>query len=280
MLSLAATVVACAACQCGDPTLTTMGSEKPFEGRFRLSTELRHRTDRIGEPGVHAIDVSEQRLDLGVSYAPRAWLFLSATVPLVRMDVTYVNLARDTRATLGDVELRAKAFVYQDRAWSPHHLVAVHAGAELPTASVDRGDDMKLETLPGSGSIDPLAGVSYGYFHEPWSAYASATLYWPTAALGIQGGRSLRTTVAAQYQPTFAWALQLGLDSRWDGRAIEHGAPEPDTGGFIAFASPQISYSPAEDLLVHVGVRIPVLDALHGWHDEGVILAAGAAYDL
>jgi hypothetical protein len=40
---------ACAMCGCGDPTLTTMGAEQPFAGRLRLSSELRYRSDAIGD---------------------------------------------------------------------------------------------------------------------------------------------------------------------------------------------------------------------------------------
>ncbi len=276
---------ACATCQCGDPTLSVMGAAKPFDGRLRVSADALHRTDAIGEPDVSSLELQEQRLELGVSYALREWLVLSARLPLVRIDVEHYNLARDTVLHVADLELRGKVYVWQDRNWSPRHLVGITAGVELPTgphidapagAMVDR-----LETQPGSGSFDFLGGASYAYFRHPYSLYASATAYVATRGYDdTRAGPSLRTTVAGQYQPGTAIAYRFGIDARFDGRTREADDMEPDTGGFIAFASPEIVYQVETDLLLRAAVRIPIYNALYGFHDEGPIVSAGVTYDL
>src|SRR5690606_16530845 len=70
---------ACAACACGDPTLTTLGADQPFEGRLRAGTLVR----AWGySDGVSHGDYGEVRMDLAAAYSPLSWLTLSAQLPL------------------------------------------------------------------------------------------------------------------------------------------------------------------------------------------------------
>ncbi|RMH36372.1 MAG: transporter [Deltaproteobacteria bacterium] len=262
-----------------------MGLGKPFAGRLRLSGELRHRTDTIGVSGVDELRLSERRLDLAVAYLPRWWLSLSATVPLVHVDVTHVNGARERALGLGDADLRARTYVWRDRAFSPRHLVGLDARVKLPTGpelDTPVGTDLfRIESQPGTGSVDAAVGASYGYFRDPWSAYASALAVLPgTGYRDVRAGRSLRATVAAQFQPSPRFGYRLGVDARWDAVTTEAGEVEDDTGGFIAFVTPQVIYSPITDVVVHAYVRIPAVNALYGRHDEGAIVAVGVTRDL
>lgn len=275
---------ACSACECGDPTLTTMGSEKPFAGRLRLSLDVRYRTDHIGEPSIDQLDIHEERADLAVSWAPLDWLLLAADLPLVHRQVSYVNLARQQVTGPGDVELRAKAFVFRDRHFSPRHLVAVQVGASLPTApliSDGRGMPLPSEAQLGTGGVSPLAGLSYGFFADPWSIYASAIGYLPTGSrAGLEPGASLRSTVAAQVQVCTWMATRLGIDTRLDAHSLEGGMDDPDSGGFIAYLSPEVVLSPAMDLVVSAAVRVPVANALRGAHREGLIAQLAVTRDF
>ena len=275
---------ACAACECGDPTLTTMGSEKPFSGRLRLSLDMRYRTDHVGRPAIDELDIHEERADLAVSWAPREWLLLAADLPLVDRQVSYVNLARQNLAGPGDLELRAKAFVYRDRHFAPRHLVAVQLGASLPTAPLlrdGRGMALPSEAQLGTGGVSPLAGLSYGFFADPWSIYASAIGYLPTGSrAGLEPGASLRSTVAAQFQVRTWLAARLGVDTRLDQRSVEQGQDDPDSGGFIGYLSPQVILSPAMDVVVSAAVRVPVENALHGAHREGLIAQLAVTRDF
>lgn len=275
---------ACAVCSVGDPTLTTLGTEKPYRNRLRAALGVQHRTDAIGQPRVNRLLLSEQRLDLTLAWAPHERVFLSLVVPALRREITYVNLARKQTVGPGDTELRGRVFLWQDREWSARHLVSLTGGVKLPSAPVQCGRDgerLPLELQPGTGSVDPLGGLSYAFFAFPWSAYASALLTWPTRGPeGSRASRSLRATVAGQRQLSEAFALRLGLDGRLDGRAIEEGAPEADSGGFIGYVSPELVVSPGVDLMLSAVVRVPVLDRLKGFHDEGVIVGLTAAKDF
>lgn len=275
---------ACSTCGCGDLTLTVMGSEKPYAGRLRAALELRHRTDAVGTPGFTEQRLSEQRLDAQLIWAPLDRLVLMVDVPALYRDVRYVNLANRSTTALGEIELRAKAFVYQNDPYVPSHLLAVIGTLKLPTAPLQRGADdtlLPIELQAGTGSFDPGAGIAYAYFADPWSFYASVTgVYATRGDQGYRASRSLRSTTALQYQLMPSLALRGGIDTRTDSTAIEDSATAADSGGFIGFATAEALISPVEDTLVYLALRVPVVNALRGNHDEGVYLSGGLAYDF
>lgn len=283
---------ACATCACGDPTLMSMGTEQPFSGRLRLSSTVRGWGHTVGEEGVDALRLREARMDLAVAYAPLPWLFLSATLPLQAREVRHVSLARDRGWGIGDVEVAAKVFLFQDKAFSADHLFSVLGGVKLPTAPVLRGPDgaqLALDSQLGSGSVDPLAGLAYQHFRGNWSFLASATGFLPTRGIqGFRAGASLRTTLAAQYQPSARWALRLGFDSRLEAPADTEGEHQghtdserhEHTGGFIGYASPDVIFSPGMDVVVAAGVRVPFINQLRGRVVPTPIAMLSVAYDL
>lgn len=260
-----------------------MGSEKPYRNRLRLSAEVRQRWDAIGEPGVDETLLAEQRLDLQLAWAPHPRVFLSASLPLLRRELGFVNLARTTAYGMGDAELRLKVFLWQDRALSTRHLLSLLVGVKLPVAPPGYNQNGALllpELQAGTGSFDPILGMAYALFLRPWSAYFSAYGTWPLyGPFGFTANPSLRLTNAVQYQVSEWFAPRLGVDLRIDGKAREDGAPVRDSGGAIVFASVELLFSPAMDLLLYVTAKIPVVQALSGFHREGPFLTVGVAYD-
>lgn len=275
---------ACASCGCGDPTLTPMGTEQPFEGRLRLATQVRAWGSSSGQTAVDAESLRELRMDLSVAYAPLPWLFLSATLPLQARTMSDVSLAREQGLGPGDMELGAKVFVYRDKQFSPDHLVGVLVGSRLPTSPLLRdaaGAPLSLDTQLGTGSVDPFLGVSYSFFRTHWSFLVSTTGYLPgPGRLSYRAGASLLTTVAAQYQPGTRWAVRLAVDGRLEGPAVRAGLPDVTDSGFIAFVSPDVLFSASQDVMVELGVRLPVLNLLRGNVSQTPIFQAAVAYDL
>lgn len=278
------TAFACAACSCGDPTLTTMGTEQAFAGRLRLSSELRYRGLETGTRGANAVVLQESRIEFGLTYAPTAWLLLSATVPVVYHNVQYVNLARDRVFGLGDADLRAKAFLFRDRAFSPRHLLAGLAGLTLPTAPelMDAsGASLNHDAQPGNGAFVPQLGLSYAHIRRPWSFFGSSLLSFPAQGRDAHAlGGMLRSGVSVQYQPGLLLAARLGIDSRVDGISRSDGVAEADSGGLIAFASADVIFSPLEDLTFRLGGAIPILNYLTGEQQESAIGMLGVMYDF
>ncbi len=275
---------ACAACACGDPTLTALGAEKPAAQRVRLFLEGRQRSDTIGQIGINDQRLTEQRAELSLAWAPHERLFLSAGLPYLKRDVNYQDTVSRHTSGIGDLDLRAKAFVYQDQSWNPRHLVAVIAGLRLPTAASqeDRFDrPLPRELQPGTGTVAPLLGLAYAQFRFPWSIYASAVAVVPARArTDTRPGPSLGTTLVTQRQFTTALALRAGFDLRLDGVAQEAGHAAPDSGGFITFARADVILAPVMDLLLVAGVQVPIVNALHGHHHEGPIFSVSVGYDL
>ena len=273
---------ACAVCGCGDPTLTALGVEKPFRDRVRVSLEVRHRTDAVGTPMVNQVKLFETRTDLQAAWAPHERLFLLLTVPILYRKTTAVSLAEDSTFAFGDVELRAKFFAFEDH--DRRHLLSVIAGAKLPSAPGmldERGQLLPTEVQVGTGSFDPIAGVAYAYMPRPLSFYASLTgLLTTLGRNNAQGSRSLRATTTLQRQWTPMVATRIGIDARVDTVAANAGVTEPDSGGFIAFLTPEFLLSPYPDWLVWLSARVPVVNALSGSHHEGPVVSIGFARDF
>jgi len=275
---------ACAVCGCGDPTITALGTEKPYRNRFRASLEFRYRTDNIGAPGIDELQLSEERLDVQLAWAPVERIFLLLSVPGLRREVRYVNLERHQTWGLGDIELRAKGFIWQDRAWSPRHLLALVGGIKLPTALVQNGRDgnpLPVELQAGTGSFDPLAGISYAWFAFPAMIYLSLNGTYPTRGrYDFRASPSLRFTASGQYSVLPWFAPRIGFDARLDGKGTEEGRPARDSGGFVGLVSVELLFTPVPDILFFVAARIPVIQSLSGFHREGTYLNLGLAYDF
>ena len=275
---------ACAACGCGDPTLTAVGVEQPFAGRLRSSLELRYRTDSIGEPDVDETDVVELRADLSTAWSPREDLTLVVTLPLVYRDVTDVSLAVDRSWGPGDLELRSKFFVYRDRPLAPRHLFAVTLGFKAPTAPFRRdsqGELLPLEAQAGTGSWDLLVGPSYALFEGTFSLYASVQADLPLVTSDeLSPGASLRATRAPQLQLAERFAIRGALEGRADRVSEEEGEVDPNSGGVVVLAGGDVLVSPLLDLTLAAGARLPVVQALRGFHREGPVLNLALNYDF
>lgn len=280
-----AVAIACSTCTVGDPAITVMGAEQPFENRLRSALTVRHATHRWGVPGVTAEEVSEQRLEASLSYAPTDRLSISVLVPVVRRTLTYVNLASDRQVSLADLEVRARVFVLRDRRLSPRHLGAVMVGVEVPTAPrrTDRdGTTLPLELQTGSGSLDPTVGLTYSFFANPFSFHAVSSVLLPTPGFDdSRSGISWRTSLVGQLQPWSFLGGRFGFDARLDGAADEGAAGvDPNSGGFVGFLSAGVVSSPGDDLVLQVTLSLPVVQAFRGQQGEGVAVSGGATFDF
>jgi hypothetical protein len=209
---------------------------------------------------------------------------LLATLPLVRREIRYVNLARMRAFGPGDLELRGKVFLWEDRAFSPRHLLAAVAGARLPTTRWARdwqGAPFPPELQVSNGAVSPLVGLAYAHFHFPWSAYASVEAsapVWHQPEFLPQS--TVRMTASLQRQVTGAMAVRLGIDGRLDGHTVAGGNVDPDTGGAAAFVSPALLVTPVTDVVIFALVRVPTLDFLAGQQSQGPVVSAGVVYDF
>ena len=147
-----------------------------------------------------------------------------------------------------------------------------------------RGADGKLlpiEVQSGTGSFDPSLALNYSWTNFPYAFFASATVIVPTVGVaGFRSSPSLRTSLTGQYEFLDGWVIRVSLDTRADLKAYEGALASRDSGGFVAYFSPDLMWQPVQDLVVMVGTRLPFVQALAGYHREGVILASTVAYDF
>ncbi len=276
---------ACSVCGCGDPTLTVMGDEKPFTGRFRVDLDrARSGASAWASPASTRSTSSEERVEIAAAYAPTPSLFLVLGIPALERQAVFTGGATSKAFSLGDVELRAKQFVWNGRRGPFLHQFALQGGVKLPTASVQRdaqGGVLPEAIQPGMGSVTPFAGVFYGMGRGPWSVSASVTVLLPFPVLpAAHASDSFRSSASVQRQVGQKFAARLGLDTRLDGSGELNGQPDPNSGGFIAYLSPGLVLSPVTDLLLSVGAYFPFAQVLQGYHHEDAIAALGVTYDF
>lgn len=285
--------LACAVCGCGDPTLSVTGTEAPLAGRIRTGMELRALEDQWAGPAGGVTVMRDIRSTFVASWAPTRHLLLSVASPLVMRDVVMPNLARLHSVGVGDTELRARVFVFQDRTLSPLHQVAVHGGVLLPTAlalmlpeQVSRMRKPQFngadEAVGGLASVAPVAGLTYQA--RPYRTFllqSTLNLQVPVAFLhDTRVGAVASWLTAAHWQPVPGAALRALAELRATSPTRVLGAGvDKNSGGNVLFGGAEVVLSPWVDTLFTAAVRIPVWTALHGQQRLGPILTVGVIRD-
>jgi hypothetical protein len=133
----------------------------------------------------------------------------------------------------------------------------------------------------GAGAVQPSLSAAYTLRPDNWAVSAWLTAVWPTEGwLGVQSGRSIRAGASAQEELTGRVALRVVIDARLDEAAHVNGAIDPDSGGFIAYATPEILFSPRPDVTLSASVRQPLLEALRGTQLHGTLYRAVVTLSL
>lgn len=251
--------LACAACACGDPTLTTLGADQPFEGRLRAATLVRAwgYTDDVthGEYG-------ELRMDLAAAYSPLSWLTVAAQLPLQLR--SGLGGAQGHAYGLGDVTVTGQALLYRDRPMASRWLLSALLGAVLPTTTARGSEGALGRHSPlslGEGAFSPLLGASVLTVHGPWSGFLSVTGALP---LGDDApAPAVRTSIFAQHQLLSALALRVGGEVRVD-------APQGSAGAVHAHARRPRESLPA---LLGQGAVLRPAHAVPGAEHEPTLLS-------
>ena len=274
---------ACSTCMVGDPTLTLMGTEKPYANRLRMSLDYFSRDEEIGVEGINKRTIDDQRMRLDFAYAPTRRIMLGLRIPYVKRTLESFNLETQEAKALGDIRLTAKLFLQEKDSFQTH-MYGLLAGARVPTADEQsvNGIPLEFDVQPGIGAAVYNAGAWYSYFDFPWLVYLSGTYnYMPNEGFqGFRAGDALVTAVGVQYATDFNLAFQLAYDSRYSRKDTFFDIDDPDSGGYIGYVSPGLVYSIKTDLLLFANIKLPVVDNLNGNHEEGTIINFGVTYDF
>ena len=275
---------ACATCLCGDPTISMMGTEKPFAGRTRGSVDFLSRKETVGQPGINEHEIDEKRVTYSLSYSPsEKWTFLAA-LPVVQKEVRRFDLSTEKASGVGDADLTAKWYVnYEQRLMEPD-LWGMQFGLRVPTSTEQKSNGVPItfDAQPGAGATIPSIGLWYGRFAMPWFFYASAN-YQHAVTTGYQGydaGDVLLATAYTQYALEYKFALTFSLDARSKKKDHYFGVPDPDSGGLLIMATPGLVWTPVTDLVVNLTVQIPAVENLNGYQKEKPVYRIGVSYDF
>ena len=271
---------ACSTCKCGDPTLTLVGSEKPFAGRLRLGVDYQLRSETEGDPDVLESEIDEERLTLGIIYSVNRRLTLGLRVPYVWKEQQTNTLARNEARGLGDSDIFARYNLWERE----RDIYGITVGARLPTADEaedQNGDPVDIDAQPDVAAPAALIGGYWQRFLHPWfyTASATATLY-GDGRQGIEPGNNITGSLRAQYAFSYGLAAQAGLDFRYGERDAFDGIDDEDSGGFLGNLFVGGAWSPVEDWLMFAGVQVPLLDDLNGHQDEDPTFQLGVIADF
>jgi hypothetical protein len=272
---------ACASCGCGDPTLTAIGSDIPFEGRVRAYSGLRYWSAGTDAGGGR---LQEARMDLAATWSATPWLVLGVDLPLQTRALDGLTSFSNGKG-LGDLQVSARAVVFRDRSFAPEHLVNVVAGLQMPSAMVVRdanGNAVKSSDAQlGTGAWDPLVGAGYAWFGGAWSANVDLRFRLSTTGFfGLREGNATLGALGLQYQPWTRLGFRMGVESKYEGaaKAPPVADDQGDPASFVTFVSPALVAAVTPDFLLNLSFHVPVVDT--GDHHVGPVLQLGATWDL
>jgi hypothetical protein len=278
---------ACAACACGDPTLTALGAEQPFEGRVRMGLSVSQRQEDV-PTATGDVAVIDRRTTVGVVWAPSDTQAWSLSVPLVWREAT-LGQVHETAPGVGGVELRWRWTLWRDRRFAPRWLVALHAGAESP-AWFDEGEaTLERELWLPVQSTNLLGGLSLLALRGDWSFYLAALGRAPVTGQDAGDAVHAGLTAWVQVQPRPVLALRVGADARWshDRHGVSHSTarhlhalePEAPTQSASVLVGPELVVAPAEDWVLTGGLKVPVAHT-EGAPEDGLAAILAVTVDL
>ncbi len=279
---------ACSVCGCGDP-LVDASDSVPAAVRLRLALDFErlHATAASDEePGAEEA-VSQWLLRPVVVYSPVEALNLVAQVPLLhkRWTLSRGGSSEGTTMTgLGDLDLGARWFVWQDRDWHAQSRQAfgISAGTTLPTgANGATMDGMRVDDHAqlGRGAFGPYAGLQYAYHRDPWNLTATATgTLHDSNDYGYHYGTNVRWSVRGDYRLHDHLALELGIDGRYARRDTVDGESQVNTGGLVLAAAPGVAVGVTDQLWLRLRAQLPVATHLYGEQTVGPTYFASVQY--
>ena len=277
------TAHACAACACGDPTLTTLGNDRSFAGRVRVSSVMRYRQLEIGQDTTFT-QLQELQLMLAGAASLTDRLTVGFALPLTQLTVDYANLARDRSAGLQEVRLSSRWTALSHRNGRTQHIAGLRLELGIPAApelTSPDGRALPMEAQLDPGSWKAIPALWYGYFAYPWSLQVSARIRLATEGRQqYQQGLASFIDLQSQYQLATWFALSGGFHSRMAAENTQAGTIESDTGGAIAFVSAGMTVALGQDTNLHLKSYQPVYAALEGYQHEKPLYEMSLTFDL
>lgn len=276
----ASVALACPTCTCANPALTTIGADRPFDNRIRLSSTFRAWEQREGRQQYDASVLRELRMDLTGTWSPSArWTFL-VNMPLQLRERTDVSLARERGFGTGEIDLSTRVLLVGVEGLRPRHLISAVASIRLPTAPTlhdASGTELNVDAQLGPGSLVPSVGMFWSAFiGDQWSTFVSLLADVPIEGrYGLRIGPGMQTIAAGQFQPLKWLGFRLGVDARYEFPSYLRGVEQTHLSGLLLQPLADVIVSPHNRVLIVGGVRVPVFDTRPGpvWNSPTVLLS-------
>jgi hypothetical protein len=275
--------LACPTCTCANPTLTTMGAEQPFAGRFRLGAAIRAWQQNEGADGFQS-NLRELRLDVTASWSPSKTLSLLVNLPIQWRERTSFSLEKERGFGPGEIDVSARWVIFMSESFRPKSIVSLLATARVPSSPtlVAQEKPFAIDAQLGAGAVVLGAGLGFSLFvSERWSTFASMTAEVPfEGRYGLRIGPGAQFVLSAQFQPIPKLGFRAGIDGRYEAPSVRDQMTSTNVSGFLLQATADVVIFVTPHLLVAPGIRFSVLDARVGPIRTSPILSLSGVLDL
>jgi hypothetical protein len=143
------------------------------------------------------------------------------------------------------------------------------------------GVPLDFDVQPGTGAVTAGIGGWYANYKFPWMVYTSAMAFTSNEGFQqFQAGDAITLNLVIQYAVNHKLSLPLALEGRWSKYDEFGGVTDPNSGGTQVYIAPGLIYTLHNDLLLNLAFKLPVVENLHGDHEEGNIYTVGVTYDF
>ena len=253
-------------------------------------------TTTVTSPSGHGDGLAlSEILDIGYGVTPKLQLF--ALIPWFVHKSLTDTAPNGSRANSGSNGFGDTLFLARYTLIGFEHAesalrIAPIMGLKTPTVVSDTGFSKIPRPLqPGSGTWDPLAGLTLVWQTVDWEFDADAGYRVNTTADHFRFGNEVFADGSVQYR---LWPFQIGagnsgfiyatLDSNFlgQGKNRVNGRADPNSGGSLWFVDPGIQYV-TERYALKAAAQLPTLEALNGGApqpDYGVFVCVRLNFSL
>jgi len=276
--------LACSVCGC-DPAALTLGLDRPSTNSMRLAVEDRYLTKESGLDSEFEGE-RENRMLVRAQFAAAKKFVAQIEVPffLWRDHVGPTGAVDDTARGLGDVQVTGRYELLRTGGFVPRHVLSLVGALKVPTGANNRSIDGDIDEhiQLGTGSWDPSLGLWYTFGDHPWTWYSGGTVRLNTQnSRGFQYGNVVSGIAGVRRAfMNERFFLSLEADARYAG--YDHGADgiDPNSGGFLGYATAGAAVAIGPDLLARLQVQVPVVADLRGLQNEHTVAFAGLSWDF
>jgi len=276
--------LACSVCGC-DPAALTLGLDRPSTNSMRVAVEDRYLTKESGLDSEFEGE-RENRMLVRAQFAAAKKFVAQIEVPffLWRDHVGTTGAVDDTARGLGDVQVTGRYELLRTGGFVPRHVLSLVGALKVPTGANNRSIDGDIDEhiQLGTGSWDPSLGLWYTFGDHPWTWYSGGTVRLNTQnSRGFQYGNVVSGIAGVRRAfMNERFFLSLEADARYAG--YDHGADgiDPNSGGFLGYATAGAAVAIGADLLARMQVQVPVVADLRGLQNEHTVAFAGLSWDF